>query len=348
MELPGIELPAALVRNASRLPGGRAWLIRWQDLVHSALAEWELTLDLPGGRRPWFGSAAVVLPVHRADGSRAVLKVTVPHDEALPEPDALRLWAGCGAVKLLEASREDYVLLLERLDGDQSLAGVPLAETAGIWGGLVKDLALAPGSGELWQDIPSVAAQAEMWTDTLPADWDRLGRPFERWLLECALEVCQVRGAVGRRSERDVLLHSDLHYLNIRARPFPAGAIVPVGAVGPADAPAPAPSYVAIDPKPVVGDAEFAVAPMLWNRIGDLFPGDPAGHLRERCSDLAFAADLDPLLARDWSVVREVQNALSAVESGNRDDAQRSLWVASTLLRRTLPELPSPADLVSP
>ncbi|GAA1121865.1 aminoglycoside phosphotransferase family protein [Arthrobacter flavus] len=342
MDLSGLELPATLVRHASRLPGGRGWLSRWQDLVHSALAEWELTLDLPGARRPWFGSVAVVLPVHRADGSRAVLKVTVPHDDALPESDALRLWAGCGAVKVLEAAREDYVLLLERLDGNHSLAGVPLAETAEIWGGLVKDLGLAPGSGELWQDIPSVAAQAEMWTDTLPADWERLGRPFERWLLECALEVCQVRGAVGRRSEQDVLVHSDLHYLNILPRPFPAGT------VGLGGAPALPHDYVAIDPKPVIGDAEFAVAPMLWNRIGDLFPGDPAGHLRERCSDLAFAAGLDPLLARDWSVVREVQNALSAVESGNRNDAQRSLWVASTLLRRTLPELPSPADLVSP
>ena len=342
MELAGIELPAALIRSAARLPGGRGWLNRWQDLARTALEDWELTLDLPDHSHPWYGSAAVVLPVRRADGGRAALKITVPHDEALPEPDALTLWAGRGAVNLLEAVREDYVLLLERLDGDQSLAAVPLAETAAIWGGLVKDLALRPGSGEVWQDIPSVAAQAEMWTDTLPADWERLGRPFERWLLECALEVCQVRGAVGRRSEQDVLVHADLHYLNILPRPVPTGAVVP------APAPASAASYAAIDPKPVVGDAEFAVAPMLWNRIGDLFPGDPAGHLRERCSDLAFAAGLDPLLARDWSVVREVQNALSAMESGSRDDAQRSLWVASTLLRRTLPELPSPADLVSP
>ncbi|MHA7155464.1 aminoglycoside phosphotransferase family protein [Arthrobacter sp. TMN-50] len=336
MDVFGVELPAALVSNALRLPGGRGWLTRWQDLVQLRVAEWDLSLDLPGTVRPWFGSAAVVFPVRRGDGSPAVLKLSVPHDEALPEPDALALWAGRGAVRLLAAARDDYVLLLERLDGDQSLAGIPLEETASVWGALVRSLSLRPGDGDLWQDIPSVAAQAEMWTDTLPADWDRLGRPFERWLLECALEVCQVRGAVGRRSEQDVLVHSDLHYSNILPRPGLVGA----GAA--------ASGYVAIDPKPVVGDAEFAVAPMLWNRIGDLFPGDPAGHLRERCSDLAFAAGLDPLLARDWAVVREVQNALSAVESGNKDDAQRSLWVTSTLLRRTLPELPASTDLLRP
>ncbi|MHA7294675.1 aminoglycoside phosphotransferase family protein [Arthrobacter sp. HLT1-21] len=341
MDVPGIELPAALVGNALRLPGGRGWLTRWRELAQTLLAEWDLTLDLSAATRPWFGSAAVVLPVRCDDGSPAVLKVSVPHDEALTEPDALALWAGRGAVRLLAAARDDYVLLLERLDGDRSLTGTPLDETASVWGTLVRSLSLRPNNGNLWQDIPSVAAQAEMWTDTLPADWDRLGRPFDRWLLECALEVCQVRGAVGRRSEQDVLVHSDLHYSNILPRPASART----GSTGPG---AGASTFVAIDPKPMIGDAEFAVAPMLWNRIGELFPRDPAGHLRERCSDLAFAADLDPLLARDWSVVREVQNALSAVESGNRDGAQRSLWVASTLLRRTLPELPAPADLVRP
>ncbi|MBE0009278.1 MULTISPECIES: aminoglycoside phosphotransferase family protein [unclassified Arthrobacter] len=334
MDLSTIELPSALVRSARALPSGHGWLDRWRDLARTALTEWGLTLDLPGGTLPWVGSAALVVPVRRADGSPAVLKITIPHEEALPEPDALVLWGGRGAVRLLAASRDDYVLLLQRLDGDRSLAGVPLDDTAAIWGGLVRELALTPDKGELWRDIPSVAAQAEMWTDTMPADWDLLGRPFDRWLLECALEVCQVRGAVGRRSEQDVLVHSDLHYLNILAR-LDSDAVEQAG-------------YLAIDPKPVVGDAEFAVAPMLWNRIGDLFPGDPEGHLRERCSDLAFAAGLDPLLARDWAVVREVQNALSAVEAGNQDDAQRSLWVASTLLRRTLPELPAAADLARP
>lgn len=330
-----------MVSNALRQPDGRGWLNRWQRLAQDRLSEWNLTLDLPASTRPWFGSAAVVLPVRRDDGSPAVLKISVPHDEALPEPDALALWAGRGAVRLLAAARDDYVLLLERLDGSQSLGGLPLEETASVWGTLIRSLSLRPGSGDLWRDIPLVAAQAEMWTDTLPADWDRLGRPFDRWLLESALEVCQVRGSVGRRSEHDVLVHSDLHYFNVLPRLESASAEA-------ASAGTAAAGFVAIDPKPVIGDAEFAVAPMLWNRIGELFPGDPAGHLRQRCSDLAFAAGLDPLLARDWSVVREVQNALSAVESGNQDRARRSLWVASTLLGRTLPDLPAPAHLARP
>lgn len=328
---PGdLELPDSLVRNALNLPTGRAWIRSWQETAREHLRRWGLTLDLPSGAKPWTGYGAVVLPVVCSDGAPAVLKLTVPHDEALPEPDALTLWDGHGAVALLDSSKDQYVLLLDRLDGDASLFDVPLEDTAGIWGSLVRQLSIPPGSGPLWKDIPSVAEQAEQWTDTLPADWETLGRPFDRWLLEYALEVCQVHGAVGRRSNRDVLVHSDLHYLNILPR---------------LDRPR---KYTAIDPKPVVGDAEFAVAPMLWNRIQDLSPGDPSGHLRERCSDLAFAAGLDAMLARDWSVVREVANALWYVRDGMREDAHRSLWVASSLLRRTLPNLPSVSDLVRP
>ncbi|WP_028279143.1 aminoglycoside phosphotransferase family protein [Arthrobacter sp. H5] len=328
---PGdIELPDSLVRNAFNLQAGPAWKHSWQETARQHLLRWELVLDLPSGAKPWTGACAVVLPVVCSDGVPAVLKITIPHDEALPEPDALTLWDGQGAVALLESSKDQYVLLLERLDGDASLFDVPLEETAGIWGSLMRQLSIPPGAGPLWKDIPSVAEQAEQWTDTMPADWESLGRPFDRWLLEYALEVCQVHGAVGRRSNRDVLVHSDLHYLNILPRLDGHR------------------TFTAIDPKPVVGDAEFALAPMLWNRIHDLSPGDPSGHLRERCSDLAFAAGLDAMLARDWSVVREVANALWYVRDGMPEDAHRSLWVASSLLRRTLPNLPSVSDLLRP
>lgn len=276
MDPSEIELPASLIRNALNLPTGRAWLATWRNTVREHLARWELRIDLPHRGTPWAGHCAVAVPVRTRAGLRAVLKVTIPHDEALPEPDALRLWEGFGAVAVLDSNRQSFVLLLERLDGGRSLMDTPLEETAELWGQLVRRLALPPGSGGLWQDIPSVAEQAEQWTDTMPADWERFGRPFDRWLLEYALEVCQVHGTVGRRADRDVLVHADLHYENIVPR---------LGRPT---------EFVAIDPKPVVGDAEFAVAPMLWNRIGELSPADPAAHLRERCSDLAFAAGLDP------------------------------------------------------
>lgn len=334
MDARNIGLPLTLARKVLSLPGGRAWVDGWAGIANRYLEQWDLVLELEQGAEPWSGHCAVVLPVTCADGRPAVLKITAPHPEAVPEPDALALWGGSGAVELLDSAPDDFVLLLERLDGDSSLAELPLAETTEIWGAIMRRLSIAPagaaGSDPRWFALPSVAEQAEQWTDTLPLEWETLGRPFDRWLLEYALEVCQLHGAVGRRRDHDVLVHSDLHYLNVLpALKHPR-------------------RFLAIDPKPLLGDAEFAVAPMLWNRISELSAADPASHLRDRCTDLALAAGLDPMLARDWSVVREVDNALAYLREGQSDDADRSLWVASNLLRKPLANLPPAARLAAP
>jgi streptomycin 6-kinase len=263
-----------------------------------------------------------------ADGSSAVLKLTFPHPEADGEARALRLWDGRGAVRLL-AERGPFVLLLERLDAGRPLSAVALDETTGVWGGLVRELQ-GPPAPSTAGSFDQVSALAEEWTDTIPARWLELGKPFPTWLMECALEVCQVRGSVGRREDRDVLLHSDLHYGNILAR---------------LDSPD---RFAAIDPKPLIGEAEFAVAPMLWNRIAELSAADAGRHLNARCVDLAEAAGLAPDTAREWAVVREVDNALDYLQQRAAGDARRSLWVASTLAGSTLPDLPPAHALPAP
>ncbi len=108
-------------------------------------------------------------------------------------------------------------------------------------------------------------------------------------------------------------------------------------------------SYAAIDPQPMIGEAEFAVAPLLWNRIRELPRTDPEQGLLERCRDFSAAAGLDAETARQWAVAREVENALSyASKPRHGGDLARSLWVASTLAGRTLPDLPAAADLPGP
>ncbi|WP_104168277.1 aminoglycoside phosphotransferase family protein [Arthrobacter sp. SX1312] len=326
------DLPPALVHSARTIEGGARWTRSWHGLLAERLDAWNLDLDLRPGQAAWAGRCAVVVPVLQRTGGTpdAVLKLSIPHDEALPEPDALTLWDGTGAVRLLASSRPDYALLLQRLDGDHSLRDVPLDETPAPWGAVLRQLCVRPEGGASWAVFPHLASEAEQWTDTLPAQWDDLGEPFPRWLMEAALEVCQSRGVLGRRSERDVLVHSDLHYDNLLpSSPDRLG------------------DFVAIDPKPVLGDAEYAVAPMLWNRLTELDPADPAGHLQAHCRALAAAAGLDAELARGWTVVREVRNALSYLAHGHEGDADRSLWVASSVLGRTLDGLPPVGALPS-
>ncbi len=322
-----LQIPESVRVRHRQSREGRSWLGRLPGLIGEALKQWRLTLDLPVGELPWHGHTAIVIPVLTADGTAAALKVSFPCEETLLEPVALQLWGGRGAVQLLHSDSSMGAMVIERLDNTRSLQDLPIEEAIVRWGGLVRELSIRPDARPAWQQFPEVAATAERYCDELPQRWEELGEPFPRWLLEAALEVCQTRGSVARRSNNDVLVHTDLHYLNALAR---RGSN----------------SYLAIDPQALVGDAEYAVAPCLWNRLRDLPQQGAEAALRRRASELSAAAGLDADLAVAWSILREVENTLSYLESpGHARDAQRSLWVASTLAARTLPGLPSAHEL---
>ena len=82
----------------------------------------------------WHGHGALVVPVLTADGAPAVLKLPFPHPEAVSEAPALQLWAGRGAVRLLDRDPAGSALLLERLDPDKTLLDVPVEEAVQVWG----------------------------------------------------------------------------------------------------------------------------------------------------------------------------------------------------------------------
>ena len=334
------RVPEDLARRYSRTPAGRAWIAVLPSRLERWVHEWGLEVE--DGLGPWSGFGALVVPVRRGH-ERLVLKLPYPHAEAESEPVALRLWGGRGAVRLVEAdgvhSHSDgpdgSALLLERLDAGRRLQDVPFPTAIELWGGIVRQLSIEEDGRPEWAALDRLDARAEKWSDELPERWSRLEHPFPRWLLEAALDVCSTRGVVGRRGGRDVLVHTDLHGMNILAVQN-----------GPAQNEPAQGGYRAIDPQAAVGEAEFAVAPMLWNRLPELRRRDAPEALLERCYDLAMAAGLDPEAARAWAVLREVENALwYAAKPGHQGDLERSLWVASALCSRLLPGLPAAHEL---
>ncbi|MDQ0028994.1 aminoglycoside phosphotransferase family protein [Arthrobacter bambusae] len=336
-----VSIPGDLQARYSRTPQGRAWLSGLPGLIDASLERWQLSVDLEPGAEPWNGHGGIVIPV-RYNGTPSVLKIAFPHEEALVERHALALWGGSGAVRLLEADAASCAMLLERLDALSWLQAAPMDEARDVWGSLMKELGIEPDDRPEWKGFEHIAARAERWSDELPAEWEHLGQPFPRWLLEAALEVCQTRGAVGRRAGKDVLVHCDLHFMNILPRLNGGSTLDGTGATGNR-------GYVAIDPQPMIGEAEFAVAPILWNRIRDLSRTAPEVALLERCADFSSAAGLDGEAAREWSLVREVDNALwYAGKPRHEGDLARSLWVASTLAGRPLDGLPAAHDLPEP
>ena len=144
-----VALPAGLVAAAAGRPAdvlldgpsarhaidGDSWLRGLPRTVADVCADWELTPDGPARH----GACAIALPVVSADGP-AMLKVTWPHHEAAGEHLALRHWGGQAAVRLLRADPSLWALLLERLDADRDLHGIPMDEACEVVGDLLRHL----------------------------------------------------------------------------------------------------------------------------------------------------------------------------------------------------------------
>ncbi|GAA3311339.1 hypothetical protein GCM10020295_80760 [Streptomyces cinereospinus] len=112
-----IEVPDALVASYTRNGGEeeRTWTARLPALVTELLDRWESEPD--GGIGA--GEASLVVPVRRADDTRAALKLQMPREETTAALIGLRAWNGDGIVRLLDHDSPSGAMLLERLDGSR-------------------------------------------------------------------------------------------------------------------------------------------------------------------------------------------------------------------------------------
>ncbi|MEV5973742.1 aminoglycoside phosphotransferase family protein [Streptomyces sp. NPDC051921] len=277
-----IEIPAELAASQAKYNGeaGRAFIAELPARAEDFTARWGLRLTGPS----MYGVASLVLPVVRADGTRAALKLQLLDEESEGEPVALRVWAGDGAVRLLEHDRATGTMLLERADETRHLSRLGDArEAVGILADLLARLVANPAPPGL-RSLGDIAAR--MVAET-PQAAERLADPDEAALLRtCAAAVREVMADPGDR-----LLHWDLHYDNILASEREP--------------------WLAIDPKPLAGDPGFDLLPALT----DLWDPDPA-ETRWRFDLLTERLGLDRARARTWTLARVLQNALWDVEDG--------------------------------
>ncbi len=247
---------------------GAAWLAGLPARTESCLTRWGLTVDGP----LLHGVCALVVPVRRG-GEPAMLKVTWPHEEARHEALALSMWDGDGAVRLLAHDPAAWALLLERLDPHTSLRHVPIASALSVVTGLLRRLDRPAPAG-----LRHMRDNATRWVRELPAENTGFVPPE---LVDQAVGYCR---ELARRAG-DHLVNEDLHYDNVlRATREP---------------------WLVIDPKPIAGDREFGLIPLLWNRFDEVASvgGLPA---------IVDAAGLDLELARKWTFVRAVDNWLDS------------------------------------
>ena len=236
---------------------GSSKLLSLAPVAREVAAEWGLGL---GAR---FDKASYSYVV--TAGEDTVLKVVPPDDdEADQEADALALWNGAGAMRLVRHDRRRRVLLLERA---------------------------RPGSdiSELPEDTAAAIA-----IDVATRLWQPAGEPF-RWIgdhVPCWLDNAQRAGEPGHELVplartlyrsldvgRSVLVHGDLHHHNI----LDTGH-----------------DYRAIDPKPMLGEREYDIPSFLWNPTSSTLEADPT----ERRLAAFAAAGLDQHRMRAWAVIR--------------------------------------------
>ncbi|MEU3275152.1 aminoglycoside phosphotransferase family protein [Saccharomonospora sp. NPDC006951] len=277
--MSALGIPPAFARLIREREGaeGAAWIAALPELVRAFCLRWNLTVE----GKPLHGQVGLVVPV-RSESGPAMLKLSWRDTESRDEPAALAAWAGAGAVLLRESDPGHGAMLLERLDENRMLSGEPIDRAVAVAADLLRSLTIpAPALTRNLRD------EARRWTAELPREWERLGRPLPRVLLTAAVDICERRGPHAAR----LLVNEDLHYENVLA-----GTRAP---------------WLVIDPKPLEGDPEFAVIPLLWNRIGESGIGD-------RFAAIVAGADLDAGLAREWTLVRAVVNWLWAVEEEPR------------------------------
>jgi len=290
-----VVIPANLAATVVAWEGdsGRAWLARVPSIVNELADAWDLDVGPPyepGGNISW------VAPVRRrGDGTDAVLKVQHPHPESAPEPIALAAWDGAGAVHLLAHDAGRCALLLERCEPGSALADEPDPLAAARIGGAVgaRLHAMAPPSG-----LPSLAEVLTPWADQL--DGQLQAHP--------AADPGLARRALATMRQplddatRQVLLHGDLNPTNVLA--------------------ATREPWLAIDPKPMVGDAAYDGPRLVW-QPDPLRATDPAALVATRLGIVTERLAVEPPGLAEWCLVAAVEVGVSAAARGDAGTAEQ-------------------------
>jgi streptomycin 6-kinase len=249
---------------------GRRWLRSLPELVQDCERNWSLVLGTPYSDSHF----SLVVPARTHDGNDAVLKLQFPDRESEREAAALATWNGGGAIRLLRNDAARRALLVERCRPGTPLSELPSDEALDVIITLLPRLWVA---GTV--PVRSLRDEAAHWTRQLPPRFELAGRPFETELLDAALEALDT---LPRSQGEPVLLHQDLHADNVlRAEREP---------------------WLVIDPKPLVGEREFGLAPVI--RSAEL--GHGREHVERRLDRLTTQLHLDRERTRQWALAQTI------------------------------------------
>lgn len=304
----GVSVPGELRDNVLRYFGAADWLDALPEKVTRMRERWGLEPDGPAMAG---GTHSYTEPVvRRADGARAVLKVTIADDENAPEPTALYCYDGDGAVRLFEHDQDSAALLIERAEPGNAL--VDEADRLGaveVAAGVLRRLWRVPGDiPPGFPALPEVSDLVERWTRKFPRQLampggELVGERLVARSVELLTAFAVPDGPVG-------LVNRDAHLGNfLAARREP---------------------WLLIDPKPLLGERAFDAGYLIARQIADRPENSFAWEVVTRAADRLGVARGR---ACGWAVVRSVDTALWMAMSGAGDsDLAKGMVAAAEVL----------------
>lgn len=246
--LPGAHWPRHALRVAlldddqhARLSSfhadGPEWIDRLPRVVDDYAARWRLEIGptfRPGGDSSW--AARVTC----ADGTPAVLKVSFADETERHAVSLLRLLDGAGAVRLLDHDPDDHVSLLELCEPGTWAALEPVRET---------DNAAAAVLPTHWQASPTLLPNLPRLSEIAQQQADMLRSRAAQFGDQLLYDAADLQTAMAANTAHTHVLHGDANQRNVlRSRR----------------------GWLAIDPRPVLGDPCYDLAAWTTNRIDEV------------------------------------------------------------------------------
>jgi streptomycin 6-kinase len=286
VEIASMRIPEKL-KWLERNDDGKRWLADLPNRVAELAHDWDLIVGAPYEG----ANVSYVVPVLRGT-KEMVLKVQWPHDECTHEANALRVWNGNGSIKLLEYDADRHALLVERCTPGTCLAAARDVDPISVLTDLLPRLWQPAGSPFI-----SLKDEALRWATTMHASWATAGQRCELELVDAAAEfLLQLASSQGDQ----VLLHQDLHGENVLASQREP--------------------WLVIDPKPLVGEREFSLSPII--RSFEL--GHTKHAVLERLNRLSADLHLDRERVRRWTIG---QTVAWSFDSSNCEMHETARWL---------------------
>ncbi len=283
-----IKLPDFFIKTIRGIHAERAeeWLQNFEQLIENCEQRFNLEI-----LEPFDLSYNFVAPAIRKDGREVVVKVVISPKEFQAELKTLQLMKGEGIVEVLESDEEHGIMILERLSPGHTLAEIEDDEEATRIAANVMKKLMVPAP--LDSNIPTVVDR-ENSLKRIYRNHSNENGPISKVTIKEALHIIE---RLNSSMEEQYLLHGDLHHYNILKN---------------------GESWVAIDPKGLIGDCEYEVVQYLLNKL----PEGRALEATEKRIDI-FVGKLN--LDKERVLLRAYSHAVLAtcwtIEDGNYSES---------------------------